>query len=75
LNFHQFIFLCFERLKNNEKLVLLSDITKILNNYGFFISKEFENEIKTKQGISENDFTSYTVMLQNYIEIYSNNLN
>jgi hypothetical protein len=73
MNFHTFLFLMFDRLRNTDKLVLVSDIRKYLIFYGLTVSQDKDIEIRNKLKINENDYASYTLVLQQYIENYSNN--
>ena len=74
INFHQFLFLYLNRLRDTTKLISPEDITIYLNYFGFYISNSFKEEFYTFYDIKSEDFLSYALAVQKYFEFYSDNL-
>ena len=71
INFHQFLFLFTDRLRETSQLVTSSDILYYLNYYGFFTSEDYKTGFFTHYKIDLDGYVNYVLVTQKFMEFYS----
>jgi hypothetical protein len=74
ISFHQFLFLYLDRLRNTSKLIFKESIFPYFNYYGFYVSEDFQKEYISEFKLKSDDFVSYPLSLQKFMEFYSQNV-
>ena len=74
INFHQFLFLLIDRLRETSHLISSTNVLSYLNNYGFFTSENYKSSFYSQFKIDPAGYVNYVLVTQQFMEFYTRNM-